>query len=155
MTLFTSVSSTSTLIPVSIFSATPPPDPAAEERNRKERKKRILLKLKTKYQLEIRKIHQWEHFSNTLKALQDCAKQNHYRRPQEATVNEVSTLCPVAESHCTAEEKLLQQPLRWLCTEKRSGTSSHVETESIRMDLVQIELPEHKWVYKMIPKLWK
>ncbi|KAI3516444.1 hypothetical protein L1887_15359 [Cichorium endivia] len=122
MTLFTSVSSTSTLIPVSIFSATPPPDPAAEERNRKERKKRILLKLKTKYQLEIRKIHQWEHFSNTLKALQDCAKQNHYRRQtllvlveaQEATVNEVSTLCPIAESHCTAEEKLLQQPLVYL-----------------------------------------
>lgn len=49
-------------------SVTPPPDPAVEERNRKERKKTILLKLKTRYQQEI---HQWEHLSNTLKALQE------------------------------------------------------------------------------------
>ena len=53
---------------VSTSSATPPPDSDAEERNRKERKKSILLKLKTRYQQEIQ---QWEHLSNTLKALQD------------------------------------------------------------------------------------
>ncbi|KAL4568300.1 hypothetical protein LXL04_023909 [Taraxacum kok-saghyz] len=123
---------------VSTSSATPPPDTAAEERNRKERKKSILLKLKARYQQEIQ---QWEHLSNTLKALQDrtptqppptalphppvsqlvdhsmnCSYHELAEtlliqvEAQEASINEFSTLCDVAEVLCSAHEQLLKQP---------------------------------------------
>ncbi|CAI9260782.1 unnamed protein product [Lactuca saligna] len=127
---------------VSTSSVTPPPDPAVEERNRKERKKTILLKLKTRYQQEI---HQWEHLSNTLKALQertqtqplftalpdpyvsqstDHSTNSTYHElaetlliqveAQEASINQVSRLCDVAEALCSAQEQLLKQPFVYL-----------------------------------------
>ncbi|KAI3699847.1 hypothetical protein L2E82_44436 [Cichorium intybus] len=127
---------------VSTSSATPPPDPAAEERNRKERKKRILLKLKTKYQQEIHHWEHLSNTLKALQdhtqtqpqptALPDPpvsqstdhSSNSTYHElaetllvqveAQEASINEVSTLCDVAESLCSAQEKLLTQPFVYL-----------------------------------------
>ena len=50
----------------------PSMDPEAEERNRRERKRKTLLKLKERYQ---REIDQWELLSNTLRAMEERARQ--------------------------------------------------------------------------------
>ncbi|KAI3792328.1 hypothetical protein L2E82_06204 [Cichorium intybus] len=65
-------------------------NPAAEAKAHRERKKKVLLKLKTKYQEEI---HHWEHFSNTLKALQD-----HTQNQPSSTVTPDQTVSVLQEN---------------------------------------------------------
>ncbi|MED6208060.1 hypothetical protein PIB30_041450 [Stylosanthes scabra] len=53
---------------------------AENENRRRERKKRTLLKLRTKYENEIR---EWDTLSNTLRAMQNAAFQQQQQRQQE------------------------------------------------------------------------
>ncbi|KAH7532439.1 uncharacterized protein LOC107415268 [Ziziphus jujuba] len=124
--------------PVDESASAPISDPKAEERQRRERKKNTLLKLKERYQ---REIDQWEHLSNTLRAMEESTRQLQQQRDQtvpsgssplpevqstqslvvddlllqaeaqEAMIKEVSSLCDIAEAMCNAEEEQLNQSL--------------------------------------------
>ncbi|KAD3641121.1 hypothetical protein R6Q59_003749 [Mikania micrantha] len=125
---------------ITTVSTAPPSDPAAEERNRRERKKIMLLKLKTRYQEEIQNWEFLSNTLKALQDRMQIQPQptafpdlpvsvssstehlldSAYREivetllvqveAQEACINEVSTLCDVAESLCNAEEQQLKQP---------------------------------------------
>ncbi|KAL1356362.1 hypothetical protein HN51_008381 [Arachis hypogaea] len=64
---------------------------AENENRRRERKKRTLLKLKTKYENEIR---EWDTLSNTLRAMQNAALQQQQQRQQEQRASEEQTRDP-------------------------------------------------------------
>ncbi|XP_024975771.1 uncharacterized protein LOC112513664 [Cynara cardunculus var. scolymus] len=125
-------------------SAAHPPaaDPAVVERNRNERKKTILAKLKTRYQKEIHdwellsntlqalqnrtKTQPPPSMSPDLSISQspEHSSDSTFRdltetlliqvEAQEASINEISNLCDVAEALCNAQEQLLKQPFVYL-----------------------------------------
>lgn len=96
--------------PATSSSSHPPlPDPTAEENNRRERKRSALVKLKQKYQREIR---QWEHLSNTLKAMQEKAsiqQQTHPEHPASSWDHVGSTSEPPGSSSRQLIDELLSQ----------------------------------------------
>nr|GLL38432.1 uncharacterized protein LOC109178031 [Ipomoea trifida] len=96
--------------PTTSSSSHPPlPDPTAEEGNRRERKRTALVKLKQKYQREIR---QWEHLSNTLKAMQEKAsiqQQTHPELPTPSSDHAASTSAPPGNSSRQLIDELLSQ----------------------------------------------
>lgn len=65
------------LDPVTESASSPIWDPEADESQRRERKKNTLLKLKEQYQ---REIDQWEHLSNTLRAMEESTRQLQQRQ---------------------------------------------------------------------------
>ncbi|XP_057447386.1 uncharacterized protein LOC130739170 [Lotus japonicus] len=119
----------------------PPPPPEADqeaEKRRKERKRQTLLKLKAKYEKEIL---QWESLSNTLRSMQISAHQLQpplqnqtplslpssssssltdsallqdllsQVEAQEAVIQDISSLCDVAEAMCSKREEQFKQSL--------------------------------------------
>lgn len=118
-----------------VAARSPSMDPETEERNRRERKRKTLLRLKERYQ---REIDRWELLSNTLRAMEERARQRqeHEETPsfgdlplsspeivngslvdelllqveaQEAIIRDVSNLCDVAEAMCNAQEEQMKQ----------------------------------------------
>ncbi|KAF3444558.1 hypothetical protein FNV43_RR14250 [Rhamnella rubrinervis] len=85
-------------------------DPEADERQRRERKKKTLLKLKEQYQMEI---DQWQHLSNTLRAMEETTRKlQHQRVPEQTAPSDSSSLPEVqsTESVCgSLVNKLLLQ----------------------------------------------
>ena len=87
---------------------------AEQENRRRERKKRTLLKLKAKYEKEIR---EWDTLSNTLRSTQNAAFQLQQQRASEEQTRDPSSLASTSSTDSVGgsllDELLLQVNVSW------------------------------------------
>ncbi|KAK6913060.1 hypothetical protein RJ641_022661 [Dillenia turbinata] len=103
-------------VPV-IVPSSPPPDLEAEEKNRRIRKKRTLLKIRERYQ---REISLWNNLSNTLRDIEQKAKNQQEDRNQQQQ-----------------QQRNLQDP-----SEPSSSYSTDLAQQSVDELLSQVEAQE-------------